>query len=338
MRSRRTHIRAFSLIELLIVVAIITLLLQIILPAVEMAREAARKSQCANNLRQIAIAFQQHHDSFGYFPSSGWGYRWTGHPDRGYGTEQPGGWAYNILPFVEQSTIRELGASMPDGSSEKAIALLKANATPIPLFNCPSRRIAKLYPVIKVGIFSPLLPPACMEGDGENCMVARGDYAANSGSINELPGADRGPASLAEAKGYKWRFSGQDAVSQNGISFQRSQIRAAQVIDGLSHTYCAGERFIELGQYTTGAWDGDDQSIFVGHDGDSNRYTGSVKHEAIPPLQDTMFYKYLQFGSAHPTSCNMAFCDGSVQPVAYDVDPEIHRLRGGRDDDVGDPQ
>lgn len=332
---RTSERKGMTLIELLIVIAIVAILIQMVLPAIQASRETARKLQCSNNLRQVALGFQLHHDQLSFLPSSGWGYFWTGHPDRGYGQDQPGGWAYNILAFIEEGRLRELGTGLPDGSVEKARAILQANATPLPLFNCPTRRPAMIYPVIHKG-FSPILPGECMQGDGASCQVARGDYAANSGSINELPGADSGPPSLAEAATWKWVFSGKDAVHQNGISYQRSHVRYAMITDGLSHTYCVGERFIELGQYETGDWPNDDQGLFVGHDGDANRYTGSVDGKPISPIQDTKYYKYLQFGSAHPTSCNMAFCDGSVQAVSYDVDPEIHRLRGGRDDGSAD--
>jgi prepilin-type N-terminal cleavage/methylation domain-containing protein len=320
---RQHHARqGFTLIELLIVIAIIGILLQITLPAVEMSREAARRTQCSNNLRQVALGFQSHHDTQQFLPSSGWGWRWTGHPDRGFGEDQPGGWAYNLLPYIEQGSVRELGVGMKDGTPEKAEALLRANASPIAVMNCPSRRRPTLYPVAKSnggaagGSFSPILPVACQEGDGKNCLVARGDFAVNSGSINQLPGADSGPLTLDEAKDYDWTFSGPKAVRQNGVSYQRSKVRLAQILDGLSKTYAVGERFIELGQYASGTWDGDDQSLFVGHDGDSNRYTGSDE-SPIPPLRDVKLYEYLQFGSAHPNGLNMALCDGAVIFVAY---------------------
>src|SRR3954463_10008918 len=112
MRSHTTRESAFTLVELLIVISICGMLIQMLLPAVEMSREASRRIQCANNLHQIALGFQLHENAQGYYPSSGWGWQWVGHPDRGYGDEQPGGWAYNILSFVEQQSIRELGSKL----------------------------------------------------------------------------------------------------------------------------------------------------------------------------------------------------------------------------------
>ena len=325
----------FTLIELLIVIAILSLLMQILLPAIQNSREAARRTQCANQLRQITFAFEHHHGVHGHYPSSGWGWQWVGHPERGYGKDQPGGWAYNILPFIEQQPVRELGIGLPDESREQQLALLRVNGTPMTLFNCPSRRSAQTYPMIATGYiklvgFSPLLPEECREGDGAFCQVARSDYAVNSGNVN--PGNDSGPSSLEQAESWTWKYEGDEGEEQNGISHQRSQVKSAQITDGLSNTYCIGEKYIPVDDYETGKYQNDDLSIFVGHDGDMNRYTADIEHQVRLITSDTGLPNNQHFGSAHPTVFHMSFCDGSVQAVTYDIDPQTHLTQGGRND------
>src|SRR5262245_26140759 len=99
---------AFTLVELLVVIAIIGVLVALLLPAVQAAREAARRMQCQNHLKQIGLAFHNHHDVFGHLPTGGWGWGWVGDPDSGPGIRQPGGWCFNILPYVEGKNIYDI--------------------------------------------------------------------------------------------------------------------------------------------------------------------------------------------------------------------------------------
>lgn len=134
--------RAFTLVELLVVVAIIGILVALLLPAVQSAREAARRTQCKNQLKQIGLATQNFHDTYGYFPLGGT----EPHPvfenyfegNKPNGPLKQGlGWAYQILPYLEAATVQAAAINATGSADAKTIALQEI---PIPLFNCPSRR------------------------------------------------------------------------------------------------------------------------------------------------------------------------------------------------------
>ena len=317
-RVARNAASGFTLVELLVVIAIVAVLLAMLIPAIQRAREAANFSRCAGNLHQIGIALHLHHDSHRSFPSGGWGWGWIGTPSRGSGPEQTGGWVYNILPYIDQGSLRNLGVGEASPTLEESTA--KLVQTPIAVMTCPSRRTGGPYP-------ADGRPYLLGTADGKTTTVsplvlARGDYAANAGSqgFNEI---DAGPSSLAQGDNPSYPWPGTSLCT--GITFPRSAVSLRQITRGSSNTLAAGERYLNPQHYEDGIDVGDNESMYVGFDNDTCRVALN------PPKQDQQGRTdTFRFGSIHAGALNMLYCDGSVRAVAYDVDPDVFTASGNR--------
>ena len=117
MLARQRAKRAFTLVEPLVVITIIGILIGLLLPAVQAAREAARQLQCRNNLKQLALAALDHEHVNHWLPTGGWGSTWVGDPDAGFGTLQPAGFFYNVLPYMEQQALHDLPQQAARGTN-----------------------------------------------------------------------------------------------------------------------------------------------------------------------------------------------------------------------------
>lgn len=333
-RSRGLH--GFTLVELLVVIAIIGVLVALLLPAVQAARESARRSQCVNNLKQIGVGFLNHESNHGFLPGAGWTAVYVGDPLLGTGREQPGGWAYQILPFVEQQAVYELtndGDKLNVTPTQKQQSIV-LQGIPISSFSCPSRRPPLAQPYMLSNSWTP------RNGDRAP-VVARGDYAASSGDgeygMQFWLEDERKYETKLEWLSFDYKNLGSHSWppldGQTGINYQGAEIGFKDITDGSSNTYAVGEKYLNPLYYESDGTNdgGDNHSIYQGFDWDVNRWT-SVND---PPLQDRLGQEsYGSFGSAHPGGFNMVYCDGSVRNISYDIDLDTHR-RGSRRSDEG---
>lgn len=299
MKSQRF---AFTLVELLVVLAIIGILISLLLPAVQSVREAARLVQCRNHLKQIALACLNYETSFRQMPG------YAGEPppwfmdlseNRKQNVALSGAnWISQVLPFMEQQAvfdqISDLNVRQIDTPDDR---IKSAIQSPISTFYCPTRRGGRDYP----------LHPFYQQQFGPS--AARTDYGINGGAVEV---ASEDPRLVEKAL---------DGIWIMGRLTEQQEIR-----DGTSQTYLVGEKAMDLNHYETGM-DFGDRSPLSGYNATRTSSHSYVRYAARSPKQDSAgsCLACHDFGSAHFAGWNVAMADGSVQLLSYTQDLAVHR-------------
>ena len=303
---------AFTLVELLVVIAIIAMLVTLLLPAVQAAREAARRTQCTNHQKQLALAFHSHHSAHEFFPATGgpnwqWHMTFNAHGNPDIAPDQHGGWGYQILPFIEEQTIWEGG-----GATTNIDRSIVAISTPHSWFFCPSRREPE---VVDAGDW--LTMP---QSSGKTFGHAKIDYAAAAHDTS-IRFADGTTFNKAQGLGVVTR-----TWLTNTEQVRPTSIR--KVTDGTSKTLLLGEKRMNvalLGQMQAN----DNEGYTVGWNHDSMRYVG---REPLPDFTHASAPGDDRFGSSHTGGMNIALADGAVRFLSYDIELEVFKRLGVRHD------
>jgi prepilin-type N-terminal cleavage/methylation domain-containing protein len=310
----------FTLVELLVVIAIIGVLVALLLPAIQAAREAARRKQCVNHLKQIGLASQLVVDAYQIFPTAGIG-PWPPitmvQTTPASPADQEIGWGYQILPYLELEAIHGLRSPTANGSFGAVVVERVVAVNGVGFYFCPSRR-------------------------GPTAQFRRYliDYASS------VPTSLRLDDPQGPAFNYSEYWCGADPHSRNPSGTARctalgivarsprfgEATRPAQVADGLSSTMMYGEKWLRTAYYDAGAWY-DDRGWTDGYDPDVVRST------SLPPRADHNLPEPpdgevdpFAMGGAHPSGFNACFGDGAVHFVAWDVDPVVYNRWGHRED------
>ncbi|MEO1993307.1 MAG: DUF1559 domain-containing protein [Pirellulales bacterium] len=277
----------FTLIELLVVIAIIGVLVGLLLPAVQQAREAARRLSCTNHLKQIGLAVALCADTQKHFPCG----RKTRDP---YDVS----WAFRLLPFLEQTQIfdaRNPDTTVPCWDPSNSTAF----RTPVDTFYCPSRR----SPAADRNFDNNNQPPVGPDAIG---VAAGGDYSACGGTYFNYATPPEGGLDPKRA----------------GVIHTFSEVRPAQVTDGLSTTIVIGDRHIPpvdpagasgMEHYQQG------DTAFMPSDTPHTLFRDTYRGLASGP-NDT---NHRKFGSLHPGVTQFVMCDGHVEAKNNNTDPDV---------------
>lgn len=345
--------KGFTLVELLVVIAIIGILIGMLLPAVQQVREAARRTQCMNNMRQIALGSLNYESAHMHFPSAGLTPDsfaadatgvWNGGTRSPFGRENLS-WCYQILPFVEQANRQRIRQS-------QSIWALIAWPDPIPLMSCPSRGNGRYN--IRPGVEEKYTPDYAGFVADHEYLTDRGLPVTVVGGqgFQFNPDSPQIPAEqtnvwvgLIASAGHV-NFSSSNPDPGQAYEFTKfPYVGFGQATDGSSNTFMYGEKAASSANYNTISPDG--WNAWWENNG--------MVHNGWPTMRSTAFFQGgmladndlnpslvydsgtgyrmdIGFGSPHPGTVNFVLGDGSTHAVDVDMPIDVIYQAGHRSD------
>jgi prepilin-type N-terminal cleavage/methylation domain-containing protein/prepilin-type processing-associated H-X9-DG protein len=314
----KSNDRGFTLVELLVVIAIIGVLVALLLPAIQSAREAARRAQCVNNLKQLGIAMQNYHDTRKTLPIGNVSCCW-------------GTWQMSILPFIEEQQLADLYKFLPKSATIHESA-----------YRYDHQDLTKNPPIRNLDVVKTRLPGLSCPSDEPQLQTTQvagealtfHNYVANYGNTNHIGWDHRGPSSPAYVKYLGSPFTGNDwnvPVPPEDIT------KFSEIEDGLSKTLLASEtvqgRDGDLRGFTWWGWSAGFETFTVPNASDPDRIYGAQACNSVlpnPPCMPSSLAD-LYMGAArsrHTGGVNAVMCDGSVSFVTDGIDLLVWRSVG----------
>ena len=289
---RKRH-RGFTLIELLVVIAIVGILIALLLPAIQMAREAARRSQCSSNLKQIGLGLHTYQDTFGQFPP-GWIAVDQFGNNQGHWFGVPGwAWSCQLLPYMDQAAVFEdqINFDLPVyKAANDTVRVLQ-----LKLFLCPSDPAKPTF-TLPFASGAPYLGDESNPGDIE---MARNNYLGVFGTVD-----------------FHILHASDPDAEANGTFFLNRGVKPGEMVDGLSQTLVVGERSSKLAPST---WVG----LVTGRMHSPARICGVCTYP--PNSEDTPEHYFHNFSSWHPAGAHFLYADGSVKMLDDSVDLALYQ-------------